>query len=57
MPDNAILYYICSWSYGFLYVYFLVGGLWELWRVLLIDIPMGFQNGWLPASESVLIRL
>ena len=27
MSDKAILYYICSWSYGSLHVYSLVGGL------------------------------
>ena len=27
VPDKVILYYICSWSYGSLHVYSLVGGL------------------------------
>jgi hypothetical protein len=27
IPNKAILSYICSWSHGLLYVYFLVGGL------------------------------
>jgi hypothetical protein len=27
MPDKAILLYVCSWSHGSFYVYFLVGGL------------------------------
>jgi hypothetical protein len=27
MPNDAMLYYICSWIQGFLHVYSLVGGL------------------------------
>ena len=57
MLDKAILCYICSWNYGSLHVYSLVGGLVPgssgRWEVQLVDIVllMGLQT---PSAPPVL---
>ena len=52
MPDNAILCYMCNWSYGSLHVYSLVGDLVPgssgggggVWLVDTVVLPMGLQT-------------
>jgi len=55
MPVNSILYYICSWSHGSLYVYSFAGGLVPgisggVWLADIVVLPMVLQ---IPSAPSV----